>query len=281
MLLLSLVSFGSVTLIEKPDLIKTLEPWTPPESLDSLYSAYKNSLKKSDAGQSPSAEFVLHLEKTRPFSLRIESILHQNLSLARGDWKHPSHEKKISAWMRFQVLALDSLKKNPFPCQAYQKQSHLWLYFLAELAYSEADPQSLVPIHRWRQDFLEDIHSTVRSSLWENCEQEESLRWWKSQRFPWPIDRILMTEKQKIKLNLKETYWIQKAVGELQKNPHQSLESWFQSHHVFITPGLAQITPAWNSSMVSLMQEELALRDQILALLTQRADRKQKSQQKK
>lgn len=202
-----------------------------------------------------------------PFSVAIEQKLKEGTGYVRGELLNSKTQSHLESWVKFQVLTLAFLRLDSPSCEKYQNQASTWMYWLAELAYNEASSEAMSLVSKWRNLFLNELQIGLVPSSWQTCDIENTLNWYRSLRLPWPVDRILITESRGIQLLAKERTWLNKAASSLQKNPHQSLDSWLKAEKVYVSNGLAQVTPHWNASHVSQMQNELAKHQKIHLLL--------------
>lgn len=251
----------------KLNLFEVIQKWTPPPTLDSILESYQ----RSQNAHLLKAAIKDDIVKAQPFLKIIESKLTEGLSLARSEWLHKDHDlRKMQSWMQFQVLTLGSLRSPKLDCLEYQKLASTWFYFLAEMAYQDPDSQTLSIIYQWRGLLLNEVYLRVQNQEWNSCQQNESLRWWRSQRFPSPVDRLLVSEMRRLALSPKERAWMTKAVIALQKNPHKSLEEWLKSQNLFVTENLKKLSSAWSSNLVQQMQAELSTHQKVTLILMSR-----------
>jgi len=251
---------------QKPSLIKILTKWNLPKDLSNLYKSYESHSSNENL-----PEFLRkHIRETLPLTLEVKRALDSGTPFERGEWQDTANLERIKYWFQLQTLTLGFYRFPLFDCSKYCQHASVWLYFLAEMAYTEADANALFVISELRNLLLKEISSAVTSQAWDSCSLTNSIQWWKTQRFPWPVDRAIVAEMGKHRLNAKERAWVNKAVRALQKNPHQSLEDWLKAKNVFITSGLSSLLFAWSSSHVTQMQNEIFQQQGILLHLLAR-----------
>jgi hypothetical protein len=252
-----------ISIKERPSVSEILRSWQPPSELETLYDVYTRNRDSLSGNKS----LASHIQALPSYSIKIRKVLTEGNTFARGDWQTPQGLNKLSAWFKMQVLHLASMRGAKFNCDQYQSEATTWLYFLAEMAYTESDAQALLIVARFRKMLLEEIQFAVQSQLWKQCSTEQSVRWWKGQRFPWPLDRVIASELSKHRLNPKEKFWVKKSIAALQKNPHQSFAYWLRSQNIFMSEGLKKIAGAWGSDHVEHMQREIQMHQNILLLI--------------
>jgi hypothetical protein len=253
----------SISSKERASVVGILKSWQPPSNIDVLYDAYthdRNSLtlKKS---------LISHLEVLPSYSTKVQKVLTEGDAFTRGEWQTPNGRDKFTSWIKMQTLHLASMRGSKFDCSRYQSEATIWFYFLAEMAYTESDGQALMLIAQLRKMLLEEVQFAVQNKIWRNCSTENSVLWWKSQRFPWPLDRIIVSEISKNRLSAKEQFWAKKGVIALQKNPYQSFSQWILSKQIFMSEGLKTIAKSWSPEHVEQMQREIQMHQNILLLI--------------
>jgi len=249
--------------VQKPSVLEILKAWVSPADLSTHFQSYTKSRSRDVF----TAELKKQIKLLKPFSGKITNVLTHNTPFARGEWQSPDGLEKLTHWMQMQVLHLGSLRFSEMNCLNYQSEATTWLYFLAEMAYTESDGGALIHIGNLRKMLLEEIQSAVESPDWIRCSPDSSIKWWKSQRFPWPIDRAIVSEIGKHSLKPKERSWALKGALALQENPHQSFASWLALNDVFLSEGLKRVAKAWGHQHVALMQQEIRSHQNILLIL--------------
>jgi hypothetical protein len=265
-LLLSPFSSPAIEVSQKPSLIKILTAWKMPTELSNLYKNYE----VNSSNETLPKFLKKHIVETLPLTLEVQKALNAGTPFERGEWQDQRQLERIKSWFQLQVLTLGFYRFPSLNCSQYFQHASVWLYFLAEMAYTESDANALLIVSELRELLLKEITSAVTSQAWDACSLANSIQWWKTQRFPWPVDRVIVSEMGKHRLSAKERAWANNAAHALQKNPHQSIENWFKARNVFITPGLSPLLSAWSPSHVAKMQKEIFQHQNILLYLLAR-----------
>ncbi|MDW8190570.1 MAG: hypothetical protein RMK80_06315 [Pseudobdellovibrionaceae bacterium] len=189
--------------------------------------------------------------------------------LLRGELSEPEIRTRLQEIIQMRTQHLrKTLENRPFSCVQFQEEVGIWIYFLGEVSFAEAD----YAVQRWvieqRLSLLDLVAFAVNHSQWnKQCVAVEAVRWWESLRFPWPVDRILLENSRGTALLPKERYWIQQLILGLTQNEELTASQFFMEKQVLVSPNLEKLTRFFDKDFVQWRKREKEERHKIQSIL--------------
>jgi len=132
----------------------------------------------------------------------------------------------------------------------------LWLTFAADMPYEEASLVGLRLAPVLRSLVFDELESWQRSRGPELATSDFILQGLLTVRSPWPVDRVILTEAQRL-VRDKGNLTARKVAQELQKNAYQTAEEVLSKVVGPRTPALQFLIPMWRTQDVESMRNEI------------------------
>lgn len=255
LLALTLGPFSFVAQLEADEKLKIESFVSALQGSDSLLEVYKASLSGQEESLAQAEKRERLIKQNTALLNSLEAEFLRSKSFERGRIEDEKNMNGLTMLLQLDLLRLRAFAKNQ-DWKLAQRVLEAWFQFAADFPYEESSLVGLRYSGVVRSLLLDAMESLLTQYKLPLAQVAEFRKWFLQVRAPWPVDRVVLSEAQRV---LKGPYhsMAETVAKAYQKNPYQSAAVSLKSVKGKDSEGAKALKEFWRDSDIQSLKLEI------------------------